>query len=106
MKQRVCGLSAGEAAHSGGAEVEGLLEVVEADHGVDFVPVVDLGFRVGVGGHWEVQLLVEEEVEQKKEKTAVGEFFREFLYTRVAVFGEYFVNEGFKFCPILLFDEF
>ena len=59
--------------HRATDEDELLLEVVEADHAVDLVPVVDAGLEGGVRRQLQVHALVKQDVEKLEEEVPVRE---------------------------------
>ena len=50
-----------------------LLEVIEANHAVDLVPVVDSGFERGVGGQTKVHSLVKQNIEEFEKEMTICE---------------------------------
>jgi len=61
-------LSVGKSLHRAANEDELLLEVVETNNRVDFVPVVDASFKKVGRREFQVDVLVEQDVEERHEQ--------------------------------------
>jgi hypothetical protein len=80
-----------------------LLQVVEADHGVDAIPVEQPIFDQRTLPEVAVDLLIVHEIEKRLEKNAIGKLARELLDRRQTLLGKYLVHKFTQFVFIHLF---